>query len=259
MLLARQAGSFDFESHSGGERRELEVGSAIVVFLLALVGFGTKAGLIPLHVWLPRAHPAAPSHVSALMSGVMVKMAIFGLLRLTLGMGGAGAGVVGRSLLFVAGAVSAVLGILYALMERDLKRVLAYSTVEHVGIICLGLGSSLMLAAGGHPTGGGARAPGDAGSPRESRGLQESPFSRRRGCPNGCRDPRSGAARRAYPADAADGGAFLVGSVAIAALPPLNGFAGEWLLFQGLLQLGVRGRVGWSGNAGRDRAPGRWR
>ncbi|MDF3042890.1 MAG: hyfB [Thermomicrobiales bacterium] len=149
LLLVRHAGAMDFET-IGASAATLGSGLRDAIFLLALVGFGTKAGLIPLHVWLPRAHPAAPSHVSALMSGVMVKIALYGLIRLVWDLAGPGP-IWWGGLLLVAGAISAVLGILYALMERDLKRVLAYSTVEHVGIITLGLGAAVVLGAGQHP------------------------------------------------------------------------------------------------------------
>ncbi|MGH2603322.1 MAG: proton-conducting transporter membrane subunit, partial [Dehalococcoidia bacterium] len=151
LILSRNAGSFDFgpmrDAASALGRWERDA-----AFLLALIGFGTKAGLIPLHVWLPRAHPVAPSHISALMSGVMVKTAIYGLVRFIWELAGPAPGWWGGAL-FVLGVVSAVLGILYALMERDLKRVLAYSTIEHVGIITLGLGVAVMLSSGGHQDG----------------------------------------------------------------------------------------------------------
>jgi hydrogenase-4 component B len=237
MLLMRQAGSFDFgairaaaPALSGWERD--------LVFLLALVGFGTKAGLIPLHVWLPRAHPAAPSHVSALMSGVMVKMAIFGLLRTMFEWAAPGPEWWG-GVLIVAGALSAVLGILYALMERDLKRVLAYSTVEHVGIITLGLGSAVMLSAEGHATGAALALIATLTHVLNHAVFKSLLFLGAGAVQTGTgtRDlERLGGLIRRMPRTAA---LFLVGSVAITALPPLNGFAGEWLLFQGLLRLGT--------------------
>src|SRR3989475_10130717 len=115
-----------------------------VVFLLALVGFGTKAGVIPLHVWLPMAHPVAPSHVSALLSGVVIKMGIYGLMRVTLDLLGGGPAWWGGVVLAV-GTVSALLGVLYALMEHDLKRLLAYHSVENIGIILIGLGAGSIL------------------------------------------------------------------------------------------------------------------
>src|SRR5207245_8576618 len=115
-----------------------------VVFLLALVGFGTKAGVVPLHVWLPMAHPVAPSHVSALMSGVVIKMGIYGLMRVTLDLLGGGPAWWGGVVLIV-GTMSALLGVLYALMEHDLKRLLAYHSVENIGIILIGVGAGLVF------------------------------------------------------------------------------------------------------------------
>jgi hydrogenase-4 component B len=236
LILSRNAGSFEFSAMR-------DAASALghwerdAAFLLALIGFGTKAGVIPLHVWLPRAHPAAPSHVSALMSGVMVKTAIYGLIRLVWELAGPAPNCWGGTL-FVAGAVSAVLGILYALMERDLKRVLAYSTIEHVGIITLGLGVAVLLSAGGHQDGAALALVATlvhllnhalfkgllflgAGAVQTGTGTRDL--------------ERLGGLIHRMPRTAA---LVLIGSVAIAALPPLNGFAGEWLLFQSLLRFG---------------------
>ncbi|MGB7540351.1 MAG: proton-conducting transporter membrane subunit, partial [Anaerolineales bacterium] len=114
------------------------------VFVLAFIGFGSKAGIVPLHVWLPRAHPAAPSHVSALMSGVMIKLGVFGFLRIALDLLGGGP-VWWGGLVLGFGVVSAVLGVLYALMEHDLKRLLAYHSVENIGIILIGIGAGLIF------------------------------------------------------------------------------------------------------------------
>ncbi len=114
------------------------------VFLLAFLGFGSKAGIVPLHVWLPRAHPAAPSHVSALMSGVMIKLGIYGILRVTLDLLGGGPAWWGGVILGF-GVISALLGMLYALMEHDLKRLLAYSSVENIGIILIGIGTGFIF------------------------------------------------------------------------------------------------------------------
>jgi len=121
-------------------------GSAIAIYLLALLGFSTKAGLIPLHLWLPRAHPIAPSPVSALMSGVMLKTAIYGLIRFAFYFLPHPAVWWGYPVL-LAGVVSSVLRILYALEERDIKRLLAYSSVENIGIIYLALGAALIFQA----------------------------------------------------------------------------------------------------------------
>lgn len=116
------------------------------VFLLAFVGFGTKAGIVPLHLWLPRAHPIAPSPVSALMSGIMLKTAIYGLVRFAFDFLGGGPSWWGYLVLFT-GCVSGLLGVLYAISEHDLKRLLAYHSVENIGIIYLGLGSALVFTA----------------------------------------------------------------------------------------------------------------
>ena len=115
---------------------------AILAFSFALIGFGAKAGFIPVHVWLPEAHPAAPSHVSALMSGVMIKTGIYGLLR-TLTFLGPPAAWWGWTLIGV-GVVSGVLGVLFALAQHDLKRLLAWSSIENVGIITMGIGLGVL-------------------------------------------------------------------------------------------------------------------
>ena len=114
------------------------------IFLLAVFGFGAKSGIIPLHVWLPMAHPVAPSHVSAILSGVVIKMGIYGLLRVLLDLMGGGPAWWGGIVLGL-GAISALLGVLYALMEHDLKRLLAYHSVENIGIILIGIGAGLIF------------------------------------------------------------------------------------------------------------------
>ena len=122
----------------------------MAVFLLAFVGFGTKAGIVPLHLWLPRAHPIAPSPVSALMSGVMLKTAIYGFVRFAFDFLGGGPSWWGY-LVLLAGCVSGLLGVLYAIAEHDLKRLLAYHSVENIGIIYLGLGAALVFTANHAP------------------------------------------------------------------------------------------------------------
>ena len=119
-----------------------------MIFALALVGFGTKAGLVPLHVWLPEAHPVAPSHVSALMSGVMVKIGIYGLLRVLTFLGPPPSGW-GWVMIFI-GVVTGLTGVIFALVQHDLKRLLAYSTVENIGIIVLALGLGVLGIAAGN-------------------------------------------------------------------------------------------------------------
>lgn len=219
-----------------------------VVFLLAMVAFGTKAGVIPLHVWLPRAHPAAPSHVSALMSGVMIKVALYGLLRVGWELAGPGPAWWG-ALILALGAVSAVLGVLYALMEHDLKRLLAYHSVENVGIILMGFGAAFLLASLGQPVAAALAllaglyhvlnhavfkgllflGAGAVQLATQTRDLE-----------------RLGGLIRRMPWTAAT---FLVGAAAISALPPLNGFVSEWLTLQSLLSLATLGPVAAIGSA----------
>ena len=163
-------------SISTGSRRLPATGG--VLFLLAVVGFGTKAGFIPLHVWLPEAHPAAPSHVSAVMSGVMIKTGIYGLMR-TLTLLGAPPAWWGWTLVAV-GVVSGILGVLYALAQHDLKRLLAYHSVENIGIIALGLGVGLLGVSCGDPGDGGAGVCRRPAARRQPRGVQEPAVPRRR-------------------------------------------------------------------------------
>jgi formate hydrogenlyase subunit 3/multisubunit Na+/H+ antiporter MnhD subunit len=207
---------------------------AALVLILVLVGTGSKAGLVPLHVWLPLAHPAAPSPVSALMSGVMTKVAIYGFLRIALDLLGPPAW--WWSLPVIAlGGVSAVMGVLYALMQQDLKRLLAYSTVENIGITFIGVGLTLAFRANGM---GWAAALAltaallhvlnhmlfksllffGAGAVLTATGLRDI--------------EQLGGLIRRMPVTSFT---FLVGSAAIAALPPLNGFVSEWLTFQAIL------------------------
>jgi hydrogenase-4 component B len=209
-----------------------EVSSAL--FVLALIGFGFKAGLMPLHVWLPGAHANAPSHVSAVMSGVMLKMGIYGIVRMTLLLP-TGASWWGPVLLAV-GAISSVAGIAFAIGQRDLKRILAYSSIENIGIITMGLGLALLGRSLGHPTWvllgmGGAILHVwnhslfksllflNAGAVIHVTGTREI-------------DQMGGLAKRVPHVMVL----FVVGAVAICALPPLNGFVSEWLLYLGLFR-----------------------
>jgi hydrogenase-4 component B len=236
LLLARTTGSLVFAEWTG-HALALDPSVASIIFMLGLVGFGTKAGMIPLHVWLPRAHPVAPSHVSALMSGVMIKLGIYGLVRLSFDWLAPGPAWWG-ALILALGATSAVLGVLYALMEHDLKRLLAYHSVENIGIILLGIGVALVgrsldlpvvIAVGlvaalfhvvNHATFKALLflAAGAIDAAVGTRDLE-----------------RYGGLLRRMPVT---GLCFLIGSAAISALPPLNGFASEWLTFQSLLTLG---------------------
>jgi hydrogenase-4 component B len=236
LLLRGAAGSWDFLSMRAAVV-SLDPRMRDVVFLLALVGCGTKAGMIPLHVWLPRAHPVAPSHVSALMSGVMLKLGIYGLLRVVWDVLGGGPAWWGGLVLGL-GLLSAVLGVLYALMEHDLKRLLAFHSIENIGIVLIGVGAGLALAALGQPVGA-ALALGAGLFHALNHALFKALLFLGAGAihqATGTRDlEQMGGLIRRMPQVA---GLFLLGSMAIAALPPLNGFASEWLTFQGLLALG---------------------
>jgi formate hydrogenlyase subunit 3/multisubunit Na+/H+ antiporter MnhD subunit len=235
LLLARDTGSMDFTVWA--EKGVQAQGLASILFLLAIIGFGTKAGFMPLHVWLPEAHPAAPSHVSALMSGVMIKTGIYGLLR-ALTFLGAPPMWWGWGLIAI-GLSSGVLGVLFALAQHDLKRLLAYHSVENIGIIALGLGAGLLGMSTGSSMlivlgfGGGllhvvnhALFKGllflGAGAVLHGTGTLEI-------------DHLGGLLKR-MPWTAAT---FLIGAVAISGLPPLNGFVSEFLIFLGAFKGGV--------------------
>ena len=233
LIFFQGAGSFSFEAFRHPEH-PLSEGMRTLAFLVALVGFGAKAGIVPLHVWLPYAHPAAPSHISALMSGVMIKTAIYGLIRVFFDfLGGEFPWWWGFAVLVI-GAVSALLGVMYALMEHDLKSLLAFHSVENIGIILLGIGAGMIfqsyglqefaalgLLAGLYHTinhavfkallfmGAGSLLYATHTRNMEEYGglLQRMPWT---------------------------GFFFLVGAVSIAALPPTNGFVSEWLVFQSL-------------------------
>jgi hydrogenase-4 component B len=236
ILLARSAGSLAFADWAA-RAGTLDAGTASVVFVLGLVGFGTKAGMVPLHVWLPRAHPVAPAHVSALMSGVMIKLGIYGLVRLVFYWIAPGPAWWGAVILGL-GAISAVLGVLYALMEHDLKRLLAYHSVENIGIILIGVGTATIARSlDAAPVA--ALALGAALFHVANHATFKALLFMGAGAIDGAVGTRDiehlGGLLRRMPVTAA---CFLVGSAAISAVPPLNGFASEWLTFQGLLALG---------------------
>ena len=230
-VLAGGSGAYDFAAIRAAHP-SANVASAVL--LLVLVGAGSKAGLVPLHAWLPLAHPAAPSHVSALMSGVMTKVAVYGFLRIVFDLLGPPQWWWSIVVLGVAGP-SATLGVLYALMQRDIKRVLAYSTIENIGIVFVGLGLALAFK---------AEAMGwvaalaitaallhilnhaafksllffGAGSVLNATGERDM--------------EKLGGLIHRMPQTAF---AMLIGCVAISALPPFNGFVSEWLTFQAIL------------------------
>src|ERR1022692_1163380 len=233
LILARASGSLDFATfhHVASALPAWQQG---VVFLLFFLGFGVKAGVVPLHVWLPEAHPVAPSNISALMSGIVIKTGIYGMALVFFDFFDtppAWAGI----LVLSAGVVSALLGVLYALMEHDLKRLLAYHSIENIGIILMGFGSALLFRSYGHPqlaalaliaglfhtlnhgvfkcllflgAGGVLHA-------THTRNMEE-----------------LGGLIRRMPSTALY---FLIGAIAISGLPPLNGFVSEWFTYQALL------------------------
>jgi hydrogenase-4 component B len=232
-LVAHQAGSTDFAAMAGAH---LSAVRASIIFVLAVLGFGTKAGLVPFHIWLPRAHPVAPSHVSALMSGAMVKTGIYGIVRVSFVLLGPGEHWWGIALV-VAGSVSAILGVLYALMEHDFKRILAYSTVENVGIITIGLGTALIFRSYGLNTAAAAALLAALIHSVNHAAFKTLLFLGAGAVQRSAHTlniDRCGGLIHAMPAT---GAAVLVGSLAIAGLPPFNGFVGEWMLLRSLVSL----------------------
>ncbi len=239
LVLTERAGAFDFAALRTAAG-SLGITARTALFFLAFACFATKAGVVPLHVWLPRAHPAAPSHVSALMSGVMLKVAIYGMLRFGFDLLAPAAGPLPAAWGWVvlgAGTVSAVLGVLYALQQHDIKRLLAFHSVENIGIILIGVGLAMILW----------RRPGGADivatvalAAALFHTLNHAAFKGLLFLGAGsvvCRthvrnmEELGGLARR-MPWTAA---LFLLGAIAISALPPLNGFVSEWLTFQAIL------------------------
>lgn len=234
-LLWRQSGDLSFHSF---RTLTLSPGLSSAIFLLAFFGFGAKAGMLPLHCWLPRAHPAAPSHASALMSGVMVKIGVFGILKVGIDLlGHSGVQLWWGVVVMIFGAVSALLGVLYALAERDIKRLLAWSTVENVGIILLGVGVGMVGLAIHQPV---LAAVGLLGALFHL--FNHALFKGLLFLGAGAiiwrlhtRDmAQMGALAKRMPWTA---GAMLIGCLAIAAIPPLNGFTSEWFTWQSLFAM----------------------
>ena len=230
-LVAGLDGRFAFEAMRAAPPA---AGVAMLAFAAALIGAGSKAGLAPLHVWLPLAHPAAPSHVSALMSGAMTKVAVYAFIRIAFDLAGPPDWRLSIPVLIV-GAASGLIGVLQALMDNDLKRVLAYSTIENIGLIFVALG----LAYAFHATDFDAAAAlamtaallhifnhalfksllfFGAGAVLTATGERR--LNRLGGLLN--RMPSTGLF-------------MLIGAAAISALPPLNGFVSEWMILQAVL------------------------
>ncbi len=239
LLLYAFGGSFDFATlHLVAAQAGSPLASAAVrdlVFLLVLVGFGVKAGMVPFHVWLPLAHPVAPANISALLSGVVINLGFYGAARVILGILGGGPvwwGVVVTGL----GVLSAIFGMLYAVIDEDLKRVLAFSSIENMGLVFMGLGLSMVFSAYGLKA-------------FAALALLVALFhALNHASYKGLLFLGAGAVERATGEHLLDamGGLlkrmpltglfFLIGSLSIAAIPPSNGFVSEWLLFQTALQ-----------------------
>jgi hydrogenase-4 component B len=233
LLVARAASSLSFAHVLAGNVLAPGPGRT-AAFLLFFAGFGVKAGMIPLHVWLPEAHPAAPTSISALMSGVVIKTGVYGLFR-TCAFGLGPPPLSWGVLILLCGGASAILGVLYALVQHDLKRLLAYHSIENIGIILLGLGAGMMALSAGRAE---LAAVGIAASLFHvlNHALFKGLLFLSAGgvvSATGTRqiENMGGLARR-MPWTALF---FLVGAAAISGLPLLNGFVSEWLLFQGFL------------------------
>lgn len=230
MIMYSFAGSWDFAAAQSA-CRVMPPAVRDLVFIFLFLGFGTKAGIVPLHVWLPIAHPQAPSHISSIMSGVMIKTAIYGMIRFIIQILGVSQTWWGIGMLAVAG-TTCLVGVIYALMDHDLKKVLAYSSVENVGIVLLGVGACVLflslnlpvlavlaLAAGLYHLINHAAFKGllflAAGSVYKATGTRDM--------------EKLGGLIKTMPRTAVY---FLIGALAISAIPPLNGFVSEWLTLQ---------------------------
>jgi len=230
-LLAGVDGHYAFDAMRGVPHAPM---AAAAILGLMLLGAGSKAGLAPLHVWLPLAHPAAPSHVSALMSGVMTKVALYGFIRVVFDLMGPIAWWASPVVILL-GAMTAVLGILLAMMERDFKRALAYSTIENIGVIFAALGLAMAFRANGMQAAAALAFTAALFHIFNHMAFKSLLFMGAGSVLNatGTRDlDKLGGLIHRMPVTSF---LVLVGAVAISALPPLNGFASEWLLFQAVL------------------------
>lgn len=232
-VVAGFAQGFTFESLRAAELSPLW---ASIAFGLALIGFGMKAGLVPLHAWLPEAHPVAPSHISALMSGVMLKVAVYGFLRFVFDILGDGHWEWGVVTL-VLGTASAALGALYAFQQNNLKRLLAYSSIENIGIVFMGLGLSMIFFAQGHSELGVIGLIAALYHAANHAVFKTLLFLQAGTVLHQTHEDsleQLGGLVKRLPKTAA---ITLLGCVAISGLPPLNGFVSEWLTFQTALQV----------------------
>ena len=233
LLMGNWTGSFDFAAfHQAGQM--LTPVRQGVLFLLFFLGFGVKAGMVPVHIWLPAAHPAAPSNVSALMSAILIKTGIYGILRISfdfLGIPPLWCGV----LVLALGAASALLGVLYALIEPDLKRMLAYSTIENAGIILLALGAAMIFRSYHRPVLTAIALAACLFHIFNHAVFKSLLFLSAGAVVHGAKTrnmEHMGGLIRPMPLTTF---CFLIGAIAISGLPPLNGFVSEWLIYQSLL------------------------
>ena len=228
-VIFQSTGSFDFNLIS-----QIPDKAKLLVFILAFIGFGSKAGIFPLHIWLPYAHPAAPSHVSAIMSGVMIKMGIYGIIRIYLLLD-APTPIIGQVVL-ITGVVTGVLGVVYALAKQDIKKLLAYSSVENIGIILIGLGIGMIgVTEKNQPM----AFFGFAGAFMHvfNHSIFKSLLFMGAGAVLHKAKTKNinelGGLMKRMPTT---GKTFLAGSVAISGLPPFSGFIGEFLIYYGSFQ-----------------------
>lgn len=234
VIMATKTGSIDLATIAA-RQAQVPLGWRSSAYVLALLGFGFKAGLVPLHVWLPAAHPVAPSDGSAFLSGLIVKLGVYGIFLFAFQLAPAGPAWWGILTMGI-GAISAVLGILYALTEREIKRFLAYSTIENVGIIIASAGAAMVFDSAHRPLIGAlllVAALFHVGS----HGLAKTLLFLEAGViehATGTRDmDRLGGLIHRLPRSAV---IVLIGVMGMAALPPLSGFVSEWLIFQGMFQ-----------------------
>ncbi len=236
LVLYFQTGSLSFDTFRSSQT-QIPLLIKDIIFVLALIGFGTKAGLVPMHLWLPQAHPSAPSNISALMSAVMIKTAIYGLVRVTLDFTAPSSpdSAWWGMLMVVTGSASALIGVLYAAIEKDIKRALAYSSIENIGIVVLGFGLSVIFISFGLKA---LAAFALLASMYHS--LNHAAFksllfmgagSILFGAHTKNMEQLGGLVKRMPYTTLL----FLIGAIAISALPPLNGFVSEWMTMQTLL------------------------
>lgn len=228
-LIHNHSASFDFSSFAAVPEQ-----AKLLIFVLAFLGFGSKAGIFPLHIWLPKAHPAAPSHVSAIMSGVMIKMGIYGIFRMYLLLEPA-TPVIGQIVL-VTGMITGILGVVYALAKQDIKQLLAYSSVENIGIILIGMGIGMMGISEQNQA---MAFFGFAGAFMHvfNHSIFKSLLFMGAGSVLHKAKTKNieelGGLMKRMPVT---GRSFLAGSVAISGLPPFSGFIGEFLIYYGAFQ-----------------------